>query len=139
MKQKTYKIFLRTIRNGLLCKVGVRDRDYKIYRDRPENPPYDYRRPDKIHSVEFIRVTIEPLLENGSVEQFMSAARCLPEQVATALEAELNYFNKEYAEPDKFNSEDAKTIKDSLEDLIEGLPGWIKKLLKALNELLDLI
>jgi hypothetical protein len=36
--------------------------------------------------------------------------------------------------------EDAKTAKDSLEDLLGvWLPDWLKKLLKVLNELIDLI
>jgi hypothetical protein len=74
------------------------------------------------------------------------------EQITTFLGNELQFFNslvKSYdaAMNSTQLSESAadealgagKTIKESLEGLLESLPKWIKKILKVLNELLSLI
>ena len=62
--------------------------------------------------------------------------------VANALMAELAFFNARYSkfEPDAKTVEDAKTVKDSLEQLLKKwLPEWVRKALKLLNELLSLV
>lgn len=74
------------------------------------------------------------------------------QQITTFLGDELRFFNDlvtsydtamgktELSESDADEALGAgKTIKESLEDLLESLPKWIKKILKVLNELLSLI
>ena len=64
------------------------------------------------------------------------------QDVANALMAELAFFNARYSkfEPDAKTVEDAKTVKDSLEQLLKKwLPEWVKRALKLLNELLSLV
>ena len=63
--------------------------------------------------------------------------------VHDALRKEIDYFNQKHGNSDGKNAkafDDAKTVKDSIEDVLgEWLPQWIKKLLKILNELLSLV
>ena len=74
------------------------------------------------------------------------------DQLTTFLGDELKFFNnlitgygaamgnKTLSEEDADEALGAgKTIKESFEHLLDDLPGWIKKILKVLNELLSLI
>ena len=74
------------------------------------------------------------------------------EQITTFLGNELQFFNSLVTSyDDAMNTRQlseaaadealgaGKTIKESLEGLLESLPKWIKRILKVLNELLSLI
>ena len=67
----------------------------------------------------------------------------LDKPVYESLWMEMDYFNARcrdnggYVRSDGA-AKDAKTIKDSLKDLLPNPPDWIKKLLHVLNELLSL-
>ena len=143
MQEKTYEVFLKTTRNGLLYRVGVPLNQYRAYletirqHDRhypPSSPP-----PPLSHTAEFIRATIQPLLEDDAVREVVACAGELDSSVGKALEAELKYFNSRYEEPSAFDSDDATTAKNSIEDLLPNLPKKIKDLLTVLNQLLKLI
>jgi len=66
----------------------------------------------------------------------------LDEEVREAFYLELQYVNANLTEDvdgSERNVDDAKTAKDSLEDLLGSwLPDWMKKSLKVLNEVLSL-
>ena len=78
----------------------------------------------------------------------LSAFANLRGEPREALCAELEYFNQKYGnQPLTIGREnlgraleDAGTVKDSIEALLKkSLPGWVKKMMKILNELLSLI
>ena len=81
------------------------------------------------------------MLEKEDVEsQVSNAFDRLPNDLRTSLEAELRFFNHKYSNnlDDRNATDDAETVKSSLEEVLD-LPGWLKKILKVLNELLSLI
>ena len=74
------------------------------------------------------------------------------EGVADAFAAELAFYNRRYGRYGQLDDRngvdddrvdpvwDAKTVKDSLEELLgRWLPDWVKKALKLLNELMSLV
>ena len=98
---------------------------------------------------QLLRETIAALQEDDALTQIELAAdrtyKSAP-KAAMLLQKEFSYITEkslgrvvsDAAEGDEA-LEDAKTGKDSLEDILEDIPGWLKKLLKVLNEILSLI
>ena len=82
-----------------------------------------------------------PLEEEGAAELLNQAAAEQQVSVRNALEAELDFFNNRYSRetsPTAFQA--AHTVKTSLHNVLgNNLPGWLKKMLTILNELLSLI
>ena len=82
------------------------------------------------------------MLEKDEVKSEVSNAfNRLPDDLQKALEAELKFFNQKYRNNNNLDdraAKDAETVKSSLEEVLD-LPGWLKKILKVLNELLSLI
>ena len=68
------------------------------------------------------------------MEVVSSAAQKMSQRGREALGWELQFVAES-----NFYTENAKTAKESLEDLVEGLPDRIRKLLRVLNEILTIV
>jgi hypothetical protein len=84
---------------------------------------------------------VKALLTERSVAAIESAWTHLDEEVAKFLLQELNLIASMHAGADAVDgTEDIKTGKESIEDILgDWLPGWLKHLLKILNEILKLV
>jgi hypothetical protein len=64
-------------------------------------------------------------------------------RIIDALTREMQFFNALAAPGRSCGTKEALdaggTIKGSIEDLLDNLPGWLKKILKILDEIIDLI
>ena len=107
------------VREGLEEALGVKDSDCNNGRST---------------KAQLLRSIFDPLLDDDAVEAVSSAAQSMSQEGRDALGWELQFVAES-----NFYTENVKTAKESLENLVKDLPDWIRELLRVLNEILTIV
>ena len=115
-----YTNFMEAVRTGLRQTLNVDEHEYSEGRST---------------AARLLRSMFDTLLSPDAVETINCIARQnMSQQGLEALGLELQFLADR-----EFNPENAGTAKDSIEELIGELPGWIREPLHVLNEILKIV
>ena len=131
-----YKTFLEILRGMVGKQIENIEREHKHNHDRD-------RKLERKKAVQFADIVFDALQSEQAVRLMCGAADAQSKVVREAIVAELEYFNVRYPvdhAPTEKSFQAAHTVKTSLHGVFGSkLPGWLKKLLTILNELLSLL